>query len=85
MIDKIEIVRKSKVRRSKLYYIRDKAAKEIRRRMKQVLGGRTDVEEEAVAGPEETPAEVEEVKAEEVTPVETETQTEESTEEPKTE
>ncbi len=57
MIDKIEIVRKSKVRRSKLYFIRDKAAKEIRRRMKQVLGGRMDIEEEAVAGPEETPVE----------------------------
>ncbi|MEK7136115.1 MAG: 50S ribosomal protein L19 [Patescibacteria group bacterium] len=53
MIDKIEIVRKSKVRHSKLYFIRDKAAKEIRRRMKQILGGRTDIEEEAVAGPEE--------------------------------
>ena len=38
MIDKIEIVRKSKVRHSKLYFIRDKAAKEIRRRMKQILG-----------------------------------------------
>ncbi len=48
MIDKIEIVRKSKVRRAKLYYIRDKAAKEIRRRMKQVLGGKVE------AGAEET-------------------------------
>jgi large subunit ribosomal protein L19 len=33
-IDKIEIVRRSKVRRSKLYYIRDKVAREIRRQMR---------------------------------------------------
>jgi len=37
MIDKIEILKKSKTRRSKLYFIRDKAAKEIRRKMKSVL------------------------------------------------
>lgn len=42
VIDKIEVVKKSKVRRSKLYYIRDKAAKEIRRRMKQIIGGKKD-------------------------------------------
>ncbi len=33
-IGKIEILKKPKVRRAKLYYIRDKAAKEIRRKMK---------------------------------------------------
>lgn len=38
MIDSIEIVKRSKVRRSKLYYIRDKAAKEIRRKMKTIFG-----------------------------------------------
>lgn len=43
MIDKIEVVKQSKVRRSKLYYIRDKAAKEIRRRMKQVVGTKASV------------------------------------------
>ncbi len=37
MIDKIEIVKKAKVRRSKLYYVRDKAAKHIRRKMKSML------------------------------------------------
>ena len=36
VIDHIDIVKRSKVRRAKLYYIRDKAAKEIRRRMKQL-------------------------------------------------
>lgn len=34
MIDKIEVVRSSKVRRAKLYYIREKAAKEISRQMR---------------------------------------------------
>ena len=33
-IDKVEVVRKSKVRRSKLYYLRKKTAKEIRRKTK---------------------------------------------------
>lgn len=38
LIDKIEIVKRAKVRRSKLYYIRTKAAKEISRKMKSFLG-----------------------------------------------
>ena len=45
-IEKIEIVKKSKVRRSKLYYIRDKSAKQIRKKMKQIkFEARKDVEE----------------------------------------
>jgi large subunit ribosomal protein L19 len=36
IIDKIEIVRRSKVRQSKLYYIRDKAAREIKRQMRRM-------------------------------------------------
>lgn len=35
-IDKIEILRKSKTRKSKLYYIRDKAVKEVKKRLKSV-------------------------------------------------
>jgi large subunit ribosomal protein L19 len=34
IIDKIEIVRRTKTRRSKLYYIREKVAREVRRKMK---------------------------------------------------
>ena len=34
VIDKIEIVKRSKVRRAKLYHIREKAAKEIKRQMR---------------------------------------------------
>ena len=61
MIEKIEIIRRSKVRRAKLYYIREKAAKEVRRKMKQirvvakVVGEEKNQEEQAEA---EEPAEV---------------------------
>lgn len=34
IIDRIEVVRRAKVRRSKLYYIREKSARQIRRKMK---------------------------------------------------
>jgi large subunit ribosomal protein L19 len=34
-IEKIEVLRRSKVRRAKLYYIREKAAKEARKKMRQ--------------------------------------------------
>lgn len=43
-VDKIEVVRKSKTRRSKLYNIRDKAAKEIRRKMKNIINSKEPVE-----------------------------------------
>ena len=36
VIDSIEIVRRAKVRRAKLYFIRDKAAREVRRQMRNV-------------------------------------------------
>ncbi|MBY0328660.1 50S ribosomal protein L19 [Patescibacteria group bacterium] len=48
MIDKIEVTKRAKTRRSKLYYIRDKAAKEIRRKMKRILTGKSPIEEEIV-------------------------------------
>lgn len=35
VIDKIEIIRRARVRRAKLYYIRDKAAREVRRQMRR--------------------------------------------------
>lgn len=37
MIDKVELVKRSKVRRAKLYYIRDKAVKEINKRLKMQM------------------------------------------------
>src|SRR3989338_3250659 len=36
MIDKIEITKKSRARRAKLYYIRDKAVKDVRSKMRSV-------------------------------------------------
>jgi len=44
MIDKIEITKKSRVRRSKLYYIRAKAVKDVRKKMRSI----TNQEEEAI-------------------------------------
>lgn len=37
MIDEIELVKRSSVRRSKLYYIREKAVRDVRRKMKHTL------------------------------------------------
>lgn len=49
LIDKIEIVRRSKVRRAKLYYIREKVAREIKRQMRNMqlvnLSTGSDIEE----------------------------------------
>ncbi len=36
LIDKLEIVRRAKVRRAKLYYIREKVAREVRRQMRRM-------------------------------------------------
>jgi large subunit ribosomal protein L19 len=48
MIDKIEIVRKARARRSKLYYVRTKAVKDVRKKMRSI----TSHIEEEVASPE---------------------------------
>ena len=50
-IDKIEVLRKSKTRRNKLYYIRTKAVKEVKKRLKSITISR---EEKAEAKVEET-------------------------------
>jgi large subunit ribosomal protein L19 len=68
LIDSIEIVKRSKVRRAKLYFIREKAAKAMRRqlrnaRMMNVKSDETIAVEEVA--PEESPAEAAEEKAEE--------------------
>ena len=44
-IDKIEVLRKSKTRRSKLYYIRTKAVKEVKKRLKSVTLTKSESEE----------------------------------------
>lgn len=55
MIEKIEVTKRSKVRRAKLYHIRKKAAKEIRRQMRNVREVPADYTEDSVE-----PKEVEE-------------------------
>jgi large subunit ribosomal protein L19 len=59
-IDNIEVLKRSKVRRAKLYHIRDKAAKEIRRQMRNIRQAK-DVAEpeipEEVSTKEETAVE----------------------------
>ena len=60
MIDKVEILRRSKVRRAKLYYVREKAAKEIRHNMRKLMQVK-DVEEvtaEVETTPNEAPAQI---------------------------
>ncbi|MBI3305547.1 50S ribosomal protein L19 [Candidatus Nomurabacteria bacterium] len=50
MVDKIEVTKKARARRSKLYYIRDKAIKDVRKKMRSVINLET---EEASEGPAE--------------------------------
>lgn len=52
-IDKIEVVKRSKVRQAKLYHIREKAAKEIRRQMRNIRATK-EVEAEDAPVVEET-------------------------------
>lgn len=51
IIENIELVKRSKVRRAKLYHIREKAAKEIRRQMRNIqsLPEKEDAPEQAEA------------------------------------
>jgi large subunit ribosomal protein L19 len=96
VIDKIEITKRSKVRRAKLYFIREKVAREVRRQLRnmRMVNMSTDdfkeeevpevVEEEAPAieaAAPETPEEVEAIaEVEEETPAQEATT--EKTEEP---
>lgn len=54
MIDRIEIVKRARVRRAKLYYIRDKVAREARRQLRRtrLMGASSDAVE-AEAAPED--------------------------------
>jgi large subunit ribosomal protein L19 len=44
MIDEVEMIRRSKVRRAKLYFIRRKAAKEIRHQMRRIMNAKYEEE-----------------------------------------
>lgn len=60
MIDKIEITKRAQVRRAKLYHIREKAAKEVRREMRNIRMVKDEVAPagaaEEASAPAETPA-----------------------------
>ena len=65
IIDKIEIIKRSRVRRSKLYFIREKVAREIRRQMRKMkmvgLATKSDLAEASrIKKEEEEKAKVEE-------------------------
>jgi large subunit ribosomal protein L19 len=66
LIDKLEIVRRSKVRRAKLYFIREKVAREIKRQMRRMsltaLSTESGIEAEARAAAEAKAAEEEATK-----------------------
>lgn len=98
MIEKIEVIRRSRVRRSKLYFIREKVTRDIRRKMRNfidyfssssdLIAKEEPMMEEVVeeATGEVAPESVAEVVAEEVATPETEASTEEApVEEPKAE
>ena len=61
MIDKLEIVKRAKVRRAKLYYIREKVAREIKRQMRRM----SLVSMSTESGAEAAAREAEEAKARE--------------------
>lgn len=63
-IDKIEVTKRAKVRRAKLYYIRAKAAKEISKRMKMEMIKIDSSKTSAKEAPAEAEAPTEEAKAE---------------------
>ena len=48
MIDKIEINKKSRARRSKLYYVRTKAVKDVRKKIRSVVSPEEETEEVVV-------------------------------------
>ena len=63
-IDKIEILKRAQIRRAKLYYIREKAAKDIKRHMKSEIlnerqNGNTDTSEAKKAKAKEDEAKAE--------------------------
>ena len=71
MIDKVEIVKRARVRRAKLYYIRDKVAREARRQLRRTrMMGTAPISEEGIPTDfaKETESEKEEIVAEMTAP-----------------
>lgn len=53
-IDKIEIIKKARARRSKLYYVREKAVKDVRKKMRATVVKESDEEAKEEQQSEET-------------------------------
>lgn len=75
LIDSIELIKRSKVRRSKLYHLKKKAMREIKRQMRRVrnlpdVSSTEEDEEESIPEESVTPEVVEEVSAQEEPTVE---------------
>lgn len=70
MIDKLEIVKRAKVRRAKLYYIREKVAREVKRQMRRMslvsMSTESGIESAARASEEAKKAEAAAKEAEEM-------------------
>lgn len=77
-IEKIEIVKKAKVRRSKLYYIRDKSAKSLRLKYKDMASFAGIEEEKPVVEEEKIETEIESDSTEKVEDVKVEESIEEN-------
>lgn len=56
LVDKVEVVQHGKVRRAKLYYLRQRSGKTARIREKRLIGGETLVSEEATEEAASAPA-----------------------------
>jgi len=53
-VDKIEVIKKAKARRSKLYYIRTKAVKDVRKKLRSITSSKeVEVEDEEVENKKE--------------------------------
>ena len=57
LVEKIEVLRRAKVRRAKLYHIREKAAKEVRRQMKHIRMEKEEIIPEILVEEQPTPEE----------------------------
>lgn len=68
-LEKIEVLRQAKTKKAKLYYVRDKSAKAIRRKMRGMIDVIMPKEEEPLKPEDMEPEKVEEEKAED-TPTE---------------
>jgi large subunit ribosomal protein L19 len=66
MIDKIEIVKRAKVRRAKLYYIREKVARDVRRQLRKMKLMALATQSEQEQAEAKKKAEADEAVAEEV-------------------